>query len=48
MRSYLITYRKKRRREDALVEMPTTVKLLDWISKNAHLCSIIMIQVIES
>lgn len=48
MRTYLITYRKKRRRQDDLVEMPTTVKLLDWISKNAHLCSDILIQVIES
>lgn len=48
MQTYLITYRKKRRREDDLVEMPTTEKLLAWISRNAQLCSAILIQVIES
>lgn len=48
MQSYLITYRKKRRRKDDLVEMPSTEKMLAWISKNASLCSAILIQVVES
>lgn len=48
MQTYLITYRKKRRREDDLVEMPTTERLLAWIAKNAQLCKSILIQVIES
>ncbi len=48
MQSYLITYRKKHRRESDLVEMPSIPKLLAWISKNAQLCSTILIQVIES
>lgn len=48
MQTYLITYRKKNRKEEDLVEMPSMPKLLAWISKNGLLCSTILIQVVEA
>lgn len=48
MQTYLITYRKKNRNVEDLVEMPSLPKLLAWISKNASLCNAILIQVVEA
>lgn len=48
MQTYLITYRKKNRREEDLVEMPSLPKLLAWLSKNGHQCNAILIRVVDA
>ena len=47
MASYLITYQRKRRREENLIELPSIEKLLKWIEKNAPDCRFVHIQVLE-
>lgn len=45
--SYLITYRKRRGREDRLIELPSLQRLMDWIARNAAGCSMVLIQRVE-
>ena len=45
--SWLITYRKRRGRNEYLIELNTKQKLMDWIARNAAGCSMVLIQRVE-
>lgn len=44
MATYLITYKKRGARDTRLVEMPSELKLMNWIAKNANSCETVLIQ----
>lgn len=44
---WLILYKKKGKREESLVCMPTIAKLLKWIEKNASSCEEVRIRSVE-
>ena len=44
MATYLITYKKRRAKKEAVVEMPNETRMLSWIAKNAGDCDSVLIQ----
>lgn len=42
--SWLITYRKRRGRNEYMIELSSVQKLMDWIARNAAGCSMVLIQ----
>ena len=47
MNSYLVTYKRKRGREEVLIELPSIEKLLKWIEENTTRCRWVHITVVE-
>lgn len=44
MATYLITYKKRGSRDTRLVEMPSELKLMNWIAQKANQCDTVLIQ----
>lgn len=47
MKSYLVTYKKRRGRQEYLIELTSIERLLEWIRANGPGCSFVYIQVVE-
>ena len=44
MATYLITYKRRRGRQEFVIELPNETRLLRWIAKNADTCDSVLIQ----